>query len=79
MIYEAELQAQAFPLEEKAIEAYDNALKKAYELGLYNDWLAKAQMALKEYEPMRFPPVQKFELMASEQAFEIPALAEARP
>ncbi len=79
MIYESELQNTAFPLEEKAIEAFDKALAKAYELGLYNDWLAKAQEALKTYEPARFPEIREYELIASEKVFEVPSLVEARP
>jgi hypothetical protein len=76
MIYQAALQEKAFPLEEKAIEAYEKALAKAYELGLYNDWLAKAQDALKTYEPGRFPEIHEYELIASEATVEPPALVE---
>ncbi|MBI3178309.1 MAG: tetratricopeptide repeat protein [Deltaproteobacteria bacterium] len=77
MIYQSELQAKAFPLEEKAIEAFDNALKKAYELGLYNAWLAKAQEALRVYEPLRFPEQRDYDLIASEKVFEVPSLMSA--
>jgi TolA-binding protein len=73
-IYQAALQEQAFPLEEKAIEAYDKALKKAYELGIYNDWLAKTQDALKAYEPQRFPELHENELIASESVLEVPQI-----
>lgn len=76
MIYQAALQEKAFPLEEKAIEAYDKAMSKAYELGLYNDWLAKAQEAMKTYEPNRFPAVHEYELIASEVSSEPPAPVE---
>lgn len=75
-IYQAALQEKAFPLEEKAIEAFDKGLAKAYELGLYNDWLAKSQDALKTYEPGRFPEVHTYELIASESVFEVPQLVE---
>jgi len=74
MIYQSELHAKAFPLEDKAIEAYDNALKKAYELGIYDDWLAKAQEALRVYEPQRFPEPHEYDLIASEKVFELPEL-----
>ncbi len=76
MMYEAALQEQAFPLEEKAIEAYNKALEKAYELGLYNDWLAKTSEALKVYQPGRFPQPREYELIASETAFEAPEMVE---
>ena len=75
-IYQAALQETAFPLEEKAIEAYDKAMAKGYELGLYNDWLAKAQDAMRTYEPGRFPEIHEYDLIASEAAFEVPALVE---
>ncbi len=57
-IYHQELGDRAFPLEERAIEAFDKATAKAYELGLYDEWLTRSQEALKGYEPKRFaePP-----------------------
>jgi TolA-binding protein len=76
MIYNAAVQEKAFPLEEKAIEAFDKALAKAYELGLYNEWLAKAQASLKTYEPGRFPDIRQYDLIASEAVFEVPQLVE---
>ncbi|MEM6730512.1 MAG: tetratricopeptide repeat protein, partial [Myxococcota bacterium] len=78
MLYQSALQEQAFPLEEKAIEAYNKALDKAYELGLYNEWLAKTTEALKVYEPGKFPQPRTFDLIASETAFEAPQLVEAQ-
>ena len=77
--FQSELQSKGFPLEEKAIEAFDKSLQKAYELGLYNDWLAKAQEALKAYEPQRFPEVRNYDLIASEKVFDVPALVEVQP
>ncbi len=61
-IYHQELGDRAFPLEERAIEAFDKAAAKAYELGLYDEWLTRSQEALKGYEPKRFadpPPAAK--------------------
>ena len=57
-IYHQELGDRAFPLEERAIEAFDKAAAKAYELGLYDEWLTRSQEALKGYEPNRYaePP-----------------------
>ena len=54
--YTQALSDRAFQLEERAIEAFDKAMNKAYELGLYDEWLARSQEALKSYEPQRFPP-----------------------
>jgi tetratricopeptide (TPR) repeat protein len=78
-IFQSELQSKGFGLEEKAIEAFDKSLNKAYELGLYNDWLAKAQEAMKTYEPQRFPEVREYDLIASEKVFDVPSLVEAQP
>lgn len=76
MIYQSALQERAFPLEERAIEAYDKAIAKAYELGLYNEWLIKTNEALQVYQPQRFPKKREFDLIASEAAFEAPSLME---
>ncbi|MEM6533066.1 MAG: tetratricopeptide repeat protein [Myxococcota bacterium] len=76
MIYQSALQEKAFPLEERAIEAYEKAIAKAYELGLYNEWLTKTNDALKTYQPQRFPQAREFDLIASEAAFEAPNLME---
>ncbi|MBI5508782.1 MAG: tetratricopeptide repeat protein [Deltaproteobacteria bacterium] len=78
-IFQSELQSKGFPLEEKAIEAFDKALNKAYELGIYNDWLAKTQDAMKQYEPQRFPEIREYDLIASEKVFDVPALVEVQP
>ncbi len=75
-MYQAALQEKAFPLEEKAIDAYDKALAKAYELGLYNEWLTKTQDALVAYEPGRFPEIHDYDLIASEAISEVPELLE---
>lgn len=40
-----------FPVEEKAVEAYDKALAKSYELSMYNDWTLLAQDKLNKYKP----------------------------
>lgn len=77
-IYQAELQEMAFPLEEKAIEALDKALAKAFELGLYNEWLIKAQEALKSYEPGRFPEIRTYALATSASILALPRLVELK-
>ncbi|MED5464302.1 MAG: tetratricopeptide repeat protein [Myxococcota bacterium] len=76
-IYQSLLQEKAFPLDDKALEAFDKALLKAYELGLYNEWLTLTQEALVNYEPGRFPAVRTYDLIASEMVSEVPQLMEA--
>ena len=75
--YQGALQEKAFPLEEKAVEAFDKALAKAYELGLYNEWLTKTQDAMISYEPDRFPEIHTYDLIASETVSAVPQLMEA--
>jgi TolA-binding protein len=73
-IYQGELQQQAAPLEDKAIEGYKKALEKAYELALYNDWLRKSQEALKVYEPEKFPEVRDIPLVSSSDTSTAPKI-----
>lgn len=54
-IYKAELDNYALGPEEKALEAFENALSKAYELNLYNRWTLLAQDNLKELNPNKYP------------------------
>ena len=56
-IYRSELEGQTFPVDEKAIQALEAALQKAFELGIYTEWTARNQDLLKEYKPNEFPPV----------------------
>ncbi|MBI2375955.1 MAG: tetratricopeptide repeat protein [Deltaproteobacteria bacterium] len=58
-IYVAELDSMATEPEEKAIQAFELALQKAYELNIYNDFLVEAQNNLKELNPNKFPDQQK--------------------
>jgi outer membrane protein assembly factor BamD (BamD/ComL family) len=50
-MYRAELENRAFPLEEKAIEAFEKATAKAYELNLYGEWTLLAQERINKYRP----------------------------
>lgn len=65
-VYQSALQDKAFPLEEKAVEALHRALSTAYELGMYNTWLTRAQDALKTYEPTKFPEAHAYPLAVGE-------------
>lgn len=58
-IYRAELDSVALGPEEKGLEAFESALKKAYELNIYNDCTLTAQANLKELNPNQFPDLQK--------------------
>lgn len=65
-IYKAELDSVALGPEEKAIEAFENSLNKAYELNIYNDCTLTAQSNLKELNPNKFPDLQKRDFMGAE-------------
>lgn len=54
-IYRMQLEDKAFPQVEKAVTAYSEALKKAYELNLYNDNTAFATRRLGELRPDEYP------------------------
>ena len=75
-MYQAALQEQAFPHEDAAIQLFDEVLQQAYGAKFYNEWLVKAQDALKVYEPHRFPAIQTYGLVASEPTKQSPRLAE---
>lgn len=55
-IYQQELQNRATPIEEKSVEAYEKAVKKAFELEVYNKWAKKSYNRLTQYRPDVYPP-----------------------
>lgn len=65
-IYVAELQNMAFPVEEKAIEAYEKALAKSYELTIYNEYSKIAQERLDGYKPGSYPDLPETKYVAKE-------------
>ena len=58
-IYRAELDNFALGPEEKALEAFENATAKAYELNVYNKWLLLAQENIKELNQNKYPDLQQ--------------------
>jgi tetratricopeptide (TPR) repeat protein len=68
-IYRAELDNVALGPEEKAIEAFERALGKAYELNIYNKCTLTAQNNLKELNPNKFPDQQKRDFKGAEGFF----------
>lgn len=58
-IYRAELDNFALGPEEKALEAFENALTKAYELNVYNKYTLLAQDNIKELNPNKYPDLQQ--------------------
>jgi tetratricopeptide (TPR) repeat protein len=74
-IYRTELEGQTFPVDEKAIEALERALTKAFELGIYTDWTFKAQELLKVYKPNEYPPAKTMPFFYSDFYLKTPAQA----
>lgn len=55
IIYRAELDDQAAPLQEKAIEAMSRALKLAHKNHVYNEWSLRSASVLVKLSPESFP------------------------
>nr|BDT35144.1 tetratricopeptide repeat protein [Myxococcus sp. MH1] len=58
-MYRSELENLALPLEDKANEALEKALEKAYELGIYSPWTLAAQDQVNRYHPGTYAQVRK--------------------
>ena len=54
-LYEMRLEDKIYPQTQKAIEAYEAAMKKSWELTLYDDATAYATRRLGELAPADFP------------------------
>jgi len=65
-LYRAELENRAFPLEDKAIEAFELALEKSYELMIYNEFTLAAQDALNRFKPGEYGEIRQAEYTGSE-------------
>lgn len=66
MMYRIELEDRAFPLEEKAVEAYELALQKSYELGVYNEYTLLAQDQVNRFMPGEYGEIRKVDFTGSE-------------
>jgi TolA-binding protein len=53
-IYQFELQDQAFPIEEKAMQGFQKALEEAKAKGVDNEWVDLTKQALDRYNPGAF-------------------------
>ncbi|WP_257446627.1 tetratricopeptide repeat protein [Archangium lipolyticum] len=65
-MYRGELENLALPLEDKANEALEKALGKAYELALYNEWTLAAQEQVNRYHPGAYAQVRQVPFRGSE-------------
>jgi tetratricopeptide (TPR) repeat protein len=55
-LYKAGLEDRAYPVADKAVDAFQKARDKSYELGLYTPFTAKAIAGLSDIRPEEFPP-----------------------
>ena len=55
-IYKFGLQDRAYPLIDKAVEAFSSARNKSYELGLYTDFTNESLVELSRLRPEEYPP-----------------------
>jgi tetratricopeptide (TPR) repeat protein len=55
MIYQFSLEDKAYPLIDKAVDAFTKAREKSYELGLYTDYTVKSLEALSTLRPEEYP------------------------
>jgi outer membrane protein assembly factor BamD (BamD/ComL family) len=62
-IFKAALADKAYPLKDKAAEALEQALSKSYELGIYNEYTAKAAGLLAQLKPREYP--EQFEVLGT--------------
>ena len=57
--YRDELAKFIVPIEERALEAYENGYKKAIELRVFNAWTEKQRMALTRLNDVEYPPLRE--------------------
>lgn len=76
--FQSQIETFVVPVEEKALDAYENGWKKAQELGIYNQWTAKMRDALGRLNAEIYPPFKEvgFEVR-SEGPSPLPALMDA--
>ena len=64
-LYRATLQSQALPLEEKAVDAFREAIEISHRTGFYSEWTVRAQRALREYRPDQVAELHEPALLGS--------------
>ncbi|MHB1844301.1 MAG: tetratricopeptide repeat protein [Deltaproteobacteria bacterium] len=70
--YKDQLAQQAMPVESKAKEAFQSAVAKSRELGVYNDCSEKAHLALRKYDPASFGDVPELTVALAPSSLAIP-------
>jgi len=71
-LYRTTLQGQALPLENKAVDAFREAIELSHRTGFYSEWTLRAQRALREYRPEQVADRHEPALIGSGIAHAIP-------
>lgn len=76
--YQQQIDEFVVPIEERALDAYENGWKKAVELGIYNQWTAKMREALGRLNAELYPSFKEIGFdIRSHGPSPMPALIEA--
>jgi cellulose synthase operon protein C len=76
--YQEQIDQFVVPIEERALDAYENGWKKAVDLGIFNQWTAKMREALGRLNGELYPPFKEIGFEVRSQSAEaMPALLEA--
>lgn len=76
-MYRSELENLTLPLEDKAVEALEKALAKAYELNIYNEWTLAGQDKINEYRRGYYGDLKQVGFQGSEFFATMPVLKDA--
>src|SRR5262249_18751270 len=68
-LYKSQIEDKAIEIETPAIELYETAMKKSFELNIYNEWTLEAEKVLAEFKPDLFNEVKELPLKGSEFFF----------
>ncbi|HEY2367713.1 MAG TPA: hypothetical protein VGH87_15055, partial [Polyangiaceae bacterium] len=76
--FTSQIETFVVPIEEKALDAYENGWKKAIELNIYNQWTGKMRDALGRLNAELYPPFKEIGFdVRSEGPSPLPALMDA--
>ncbi len=64
-MYKGDLEDKAIQIETPAVDLLLTAIKKSFELGIYNEWTLKAEAALAEFKPELVGPTRELPLKGS--------------
>jgi len=68
-IYKGNIEGKAQDFEDKGLTLYEEAMKRSFDLGIYNEWTLDAEKVLAEFKPDLFTPVRELPLKGSEFFF----------